>query len=122
MKDTEPLSYSLTMLREATRLNEQGEDRDFIATRFGEIRIVPGESWEPIYRAKEIEHKVVDFAWFCPHCGGEYKSRKSCKIHCAGKQGMFVATCPFLPIHQCNPNCKKYCHPGEKFAIRKVKK
>jgi hypothetical protein len=86
-------------------------------SRFGELSIIPGESWHPLYRAREVDGTVVDFAWFCPHCGREYKNRKSCNLHCSGKIGMFVAVCPYLPIHQCSDNCKRRWHPQSKYAI-----
>lgn len=87
-----------------------------ITTQFGIIEVEPGKSFEPIYKAKEIDGTVVAASWFCPHCGMEFKSRKSCKKHCAGQVGMFVATCAYLPQHQCNENCRRRWHPNSKYA------
>ena len=54
-------------------------------------------SWEPVYHAITGKHgKVVRAWWSCPHCGMEFRARKSCSMHCQGKQGSYGPTCPAL--------------------------
>lgn len=82
------------------------------------LEFVPGKSWVPIYVVKTEKEtgKVLAARWLCPHCGESFRSRSSCKKHCTGSIGSYVATCPYLPIHQCSPNCKIFRHPGRKYV------
>jgi len=55
--------------------------------------------WEPIYKVKTKNGKVISAHWLCPHgCGFRSANRKAVAIHAKGKAGMFPARCPVVQI------------------------
>lgn len=67
-----------------------------VATQTREFRFKPTKGpYEPWYCGvlHEDTGYVLKKWWECPHCGGEFRTRKACEQHAKGKQNQFPPTC-----------------------------